>query len=130
MSRVVHFFLIIAVPSVGAILYLFAGSILNGLILAVIAISIVGYSIFKFQREHYLEQNGQLIRGILLKIEGQEESDGDYHMEARYQFQSPRGLPLEGRYSALRNDLKKYTLPPAGSLMAVWYADDETYKIL
>lgn len=81
------------------------------------------------RRENYLEQNGQLIRGILLKIEGQKDSDGDYWIKARYQFQSPRGVTLEGRYyggSSNLNYLANHLLPPAGTPVAVWYADDET----
>jgi hypothetical protein len=85
------------------------------------------------RRENYLEQNGQLIRGILLKIEGQKDSDGDYWIKARYQFQSPRGVTLEGRYyggSSDLNHLANHPLPPAGTPVAVWYANDNTHTML
>ncbi len=85
------------------------------------------------RRENYLEQNGQLIRGILLKIEGQEDSDGDYWIKARYQFQSPRGVTLDGEYSESSyevNYLANHLLPPAGTPVAVWYANDNTHTML
>ena len=91
------------------------------------------FLIRRFQIEHRLEQNGQLLQGILLEIKGDEDSDGDYWIKARYRFQSPQGLSLDGTYQNFNsniNRLRDYTLPPAGTPVAVWYADDKTHKML
>ncbi|NJL04427.1 MAG: DUF3592 domain-containing protein [Chloroflexaceae bacterium] len=82
------------------------------------------------RRADHLTKHGQLLHGTLTHIEGDTDSDNDYIVKARYQFQSPLGIPLEGKDEATRNHLKSYSLPPLGTPVAVWYTDDTNYIVL
>ncbi len=118
-------------------------TIYNTLLLTAILVGItigVGIVLFRvrrflirvFQFEHHLEQNGQLLLGTLLDIEGKDD-ESTYAITARYRFQSPQGVTLDGKYYENSSDLNRlanHLLPPAGTPVAVWYANDKTHKIL
>ncbi|NJL04426.1 MAG: DUF3592 domain-containing protein [Chloroflexaceae bacterium] len=97
-------------------------------------LSISGFMTFvgfhSIRRDDHLTKHGQLLHGTLTHIKGDTDSDNDYMVKARYQFESPLGIPLEGKDEATRNHLKSYSLPPLGTPVAVWYADDTNYTLL
>lgn len=83
------------------------------------------------RRERYLSQHGQLLRGTLTYIEGKLDEDNDYVLNVRYEFQSPYGIRQQGAGSSgCVNYFKGHPLPPLGTPVAVWYADDQTYTML
>jgi hypothetical protein len=83
-----------------------------------------------YRRRARLLQNGVVLDGKLLLCNAAAYSEGGYHVSIVFGFRSPTGRILDGRASALRDDLKGRPLPQPDSKVAVLYLDDGNYQVL
>ncbi len=90
--------------------------------------TIVGLILFQY--EHKLTRDGQLIYGTITHFRSYTDSEGDLMVDAHYQFVTPRGSTFQNEERRVRNDLAGQPLPSVGTPVAIWYADDKTYRIL
>lgn len=66
-----------------------------------------------------LTRDGTLVRGRILDVKVEYDSDNDLNLTLRYSFQPPLAPAAEGTASAVRNDLKRGAVPRAGAEVLV-----------
>lgn len=81
-------------------------------------------------KERKLTREGQLVHGTLTRITGDTDSDGDFLVDLHYRFVTPHGREINGHERNHTNVHRNTPLPPAGTPVAIWYADDKNYKVL
>ncbi len=82
------------------------------------------------RKERKLARHGQLIHGTLTRISGDTDSDGDFLVDLHYRFVTPQGREINASEKNYVNRLRNTPLPSVGTPVAIWYADDKTYKVL
>ncbi len=81
-------------------------------------------------KKRKLARDGQLIYGTITHFRSYTDSDDDFVINMHYQFVTPRGSTFQNEERRVRNDLAGQPLPSVGTPIAIWYADDKTYRIL
>jgi hypothetical protein len=88
-------------------------------------------AISEARKARYLARRGQVIYGVIASRRGYEDSDRDFHIEVNYEFVSPQtGGIMREQVDRTRYDLDEYTLPSAGTPVAVLYANDKNFTLL
>ncbi|HEX2905801.1 MAG TPA: hypothetical protein VHO69_03000 [Phototrophicaceae bacterium] len=109
--------MVIAIP---VMLFCDAGAVL-------LTLSIIYHPINKRRYERLLK-HGLLLEGEIVQIRGHRKSG--YFVTVRYRFCVPDDRVLWGKQSHEREDLRKQELPPPGTPVKVYYADQHAYVML
>jgi len=110
-------------PPIGFIIF---SLVWNGFIGGII------YVLIKYSRkQRYLEENGRLIRGEVIKSSQSKDSDGDLILKVEYRFLVPGTYQrLTKTDRAERNDLRGQPLPAAGTPVIILYDNEKLFMLL
>lgn len=90
------------------------------------------WMLVKFSRkQRYLEQNGRLVGGEIVKSSQSKDSDGDLILKVEYRFLAPRTYQrIVKTARAQRNDLRDQPLPAAGTPVIILYDSEKLFMLL
>ncbi len=92
---------------------------------------VIFFAIRQYRRRKFLERNGKMLPGEILKSTHLTDSDGDLSLKVDYAFYVPESKKrLTKTEQAQRNDLKGKLPPTRGTPIIVLYYNEQHYMLL
>jgi len=93
--------------------------------------TIIFFALRQYFRMKFLERNGKLLHGQIIRSTSSTDSDGDLSLKVEYAFYVVESKNrITKTESAQRNDLKGNPLPAPGTLVVVLYYNEHRYMLL